>query len=184
LSLEAWTSGDEAQMRSEAEGDALGSLLLGALDGAHTPDLLRDMHRLERASAPLWMRAEALRLMCECSCVMAWTDSLRRQGERYLALTGTPFGCPLAGPPPAAGVPLTGDWWVQCGAYSTERGAREALKALGRTGTKSRLLPQGGLWKVQLGPCPGRPEAERIAGELKASGRLKDYRLVEGGAHP
>lgn len=180
LSQEAWDSADIARVRREAAGDLQGSLLAATLEHRDFPAMERDMRRLEASSAPRWMRVEALRLLCECSCVMGWTDSLREQGLRFRALSGGPFDCPQAADSPPQGLPPAAEskHWLQCGAYSTEKGAREALKALGRTGMPSRILSQGGLWKVQLGPLASRDAAEKEARRLQEYGRLKEYRVV------
>lgn len=180
LSQEAWASGDHERMRRESQGDQHGTQLLEALRANSSDAALQSLHQIEASSAPLWMRAEALSLLCECSCAMAWQDSLRHQTQRLLALTGHGFTCPLqtefVGTQPGS----PGEWWLQVGAFSTESGAQEALKALGRTGLKSRVMLQGGLWKAQLGPCASRQAADETAVQLRKAGRLKDYRVVQG----
>ncbi len=183
LSREAWQSGDAARMRREAQGDVHGTLLAGTLEEQDALRVLLDMGRLEASTAPAWMRVEALRLMCECSCVMGWTDSLHQQSQRFKLLAGEPFTCPLPSTvknlkTAPESVKDSGGWWLQCGAYSTEKGAGDALKALGRTGLASRILRQNGLWKVQLGPLPSQEKAESEAQRLRKAGRLKDYRVV------
>jgi len=183
LSRETWESGDAARIRREAAGDPSGELLAATLTERDPDRTAAGLRRLAGLPAPDWMRAEALRGLCQVFCLLELPDSLRHSSAQLATLTGHSFDCPLldaitdreTGPEAIASA---GGWCLQVGAFSTERAARAALKALGKDSAGGRVDRENGLWKARI-PCASRAEAERLGKRLKAAGKVEAYRVVE-----
>ena len=178
---ELWATRDSLALNRAAATEA--ERLLASTAREHDPQrVLSAMRRLSRLEAPVWMRREALGALCEYFCVTGKVDSLTRRSEELQALGAAPWDCPVkqgkaatAGAAPASAE--SGNWWLQVGAFSSEKAAQSALKGLDAP-KRRRVLREGKLWKARLGPFPSRVEAERSAAELTRAGRLKDYRVV------
>lgn len=180
LTPEAWAGRDPRQLARLAETEP--ERLLAACAGERdTERLLATLRRLAaRADAPDWMRREAVQALCEYFCVAGPPDSLVRRSRELQALGGSAWECPLAVAPAKgksgdAASGQTDTWWIQVGAFSTEKAARAALAGLGKTDQR-RVLKEGGLWKARLGPYDSEAAAGRAAQELGS--RLKEHRLV------
>ena len=186
LTPETWAGRDPRELARLAETEP--ERLLAACAGERdTERLLATLRRLAaRTDAPEWMRREAVQALCELFCVAGPPDSLARRSRELQALGGSAWDCPLAtsrqgdevavdAAPPARAV-AGGSWWIQVGAFSTEKAARAALAGLGKADQR-RVLAENGLWKARLGPFDSEASAGKAARELGS--RLREHRLVK-----
>lgn len=186
LTPETWAGRDPRELARLAETEP--ERLLAACAGERdTERLLSTLRRLAaRTDAPDWMRREAVQALCEYFCVAGPPDSLARRSRELQALGGAPWECPLAAPRrgdgtagdagPSARAAAGGSWWIQVGAFSTEKAALAALAGLGKP-EQRRVLAETGLWKARLGPYDSEAAAARAARELGS--RLREHRLVK-----
>jgi len=175
IAPEDWVGRDPHLLARLAETEA--ERLLAACAGERdTERLLATLRRLSaHAGAPDWMRREAVQALCEYFCVAGPPDSLARRSRELQALGGPAWDCPLAESAPPAKAQDGGSWWVQVGAFSTEKAACAALAGLGPAETR-HVVAEGGLWKARLGPFGSEAAAGRAARELGS--RLKEHRVV------
>jgi hypothetical protein len=181
LTPEIWAGRDPRELARLARTEP--ERLLAACAGERdTHQLLATLRRLAaHPETPDWMRREAVQGLCEYFCVAGPPDSLVRRSRELQGLGGSAWECPLIASPAkgksvdAASSPADA-WWIQVGAFSTEKAARAALAGLGKEAQR-RVLAEQGLWKARLGPYDSEAAAARAVRELGS--RLKEHRLVK-----
>lgn len=78
---------------------------------------------------------------------------------RVASLGGVPGLEPLKG----GGYDITGDYFVQIGAFSSRENARKLAKALTGLGHRGRIVfGSNNMWNVQVGPWPDTAQARKI----------------------
>lgn len=122
---------------------------------------------------PAWVRAEALRALCEAFCVEGAVDSLEIRRAQLRALTGAGFDCPSA---PEA---VEARWAVQLGAFSSEDNARRALQSLAARGVDCRVAHDGRHWRALAGRFPDKAAAKAQGREWERLGWTGETRVFE-----
>lgn len=176
LSEAAWRAGDRAACEAQvaagvSEAERLLVRSLQVLDADATLNIMRTIVSLPKG--PDWVKAEALRALCEAFCVAGLVDSLEVRRAQLRALDGGAFDCPLA--PEARSL----RWAVQLGAFSSEANARRALEDLAARGIECRVRRDGRLWRALAGRFADKRSARAQGREWERLGWTGDTAVHE-----
>lgn len=134
--------------------------------------LLNYMRSITGIAGPGWVRREAAHHLCDHFCLSNIPDSLAHWSARLVELGGSGYECPLnAGPGHT--------WYVQVGAFSSERNATTALRNLSKAGVAVRVVRRGGHFRALAGSYASKRDARSAGRSWREQGLIDDFRPYE-----